>query len=141
MDSHAAAYWSETVFFFSSLMRELPPTATTAILLAMGIFQVFFTSSRHRQRHHGFLYVEAVFGLVVDDRARAVNHLVRHLQVAVGRHAVHVRAAGLCQVHLALVGDPRAVRLDERLALLLAGRRHQRPPRLRVHHVGVLEGL
>src|SRR5713226_5993674 len=84
IDSAAAAYWSGTLRCWPSLISELPPTATTAVWLTE------VPSSRHRQRHHGLLHVQAILGLVVYHRIGPVDHLVGNFQVAVSRQAVHI---------------------------------------------------
>jgi hypothetical protein len=46
--------------------------------------------SRHSKRHHRLLRVQPILRLVIHHRVHPINHLVRNLQVPVGRQAVHV---------------------------------------------------
>src|ERR1039457_5603471 len=59
--SLAAMYWSRTDWWYLSLIRELPPIATTAMRLSMWVSLPL----AHRQRHDRLLGVQAVLGLVV----------------------------------------------------------------------------
>src|SRR5438270_585210 len=62
--------------------------------------------STHGEGHNRLRRMEPIFGLVIDNRLRAVNHRVRDLVASVGGQAVHVDGVRLRQTHAPLVADP-----------------------------------
>src|SRR5579871_2685873 len=108
-------YWSRTDSWTVSLIRELPPMATTAVRGSIAC------SSAHRQGHDGLLAVETVLCLVVDDRLRTVDDRVRHFGVPVGRQRVHEDRIVVGRLHVDLVGHPGGVPVDQPRVLGLVG--------------------
>src|SRR5574338_648159 len=78
--SPRACIWSGMDMCWASLMRELPPMATTRIRFDMVVRPSGAAgpadASAHRQRHDRLLGVQPVLRLVVDDRPAAVDDLV-----------------------------------------------------------------
>ena len=74
----------------------------------------------HRQGHQRLAGVHPVLGLVVDDRVRAVDDVVRDLRAAVGGQAVHVQGVWRRDRHAPRVADPVLVlrRLGQPLGLV-----------------------
>src|ERR1019366_1964590 len=135
--SLGAMYWPRPASWSLSLIRELPPIATTAMRLSMWVSLPL----AQRQRHDRLLGVQAVLGLVVDRRLRSVDHRVGDLDVPVGRQRVHedgVRPGG---GHPRLVGDPRLVGVNDLRARRLVRSGEHRPPALGVDDVRAAEAF
>src|SRR6266508_1440270 len=104
--SPAAMYWSRTVWWYRSLIRELPPMATTALRLAM-------ERSAHRECQNGLLAVQTILRLVVHGRLGTVDDRVRYLDVPIGRKWMHEDGVIVGHCHPAVVGDPVLVLVDD----------------------------
>src|SRR6266536_2525883 len=123
--SPAAMYWSRTVWWYRSLIRELPPMATTALRFAMGLLVSSSTlrlwADRRRAR-----------GSALPTRfARACSHL----DVSVGRQRMHEDGLLARHGHAPLVRDPVLVLIDDLGALGFVRGGEQRSPRLGVADV------
>src|SRR3989337_460666 len=84
--------------------------------------------------------MQAVFGFVESYRAWAIHHPVGDLDIAVSRQRVHVDRVRFGQGHLALIGDPMRVFLDDLGDLLRIWCVHHGAPGLGVDDVGVFKG-
>ena len=60
--------------------------------------------------------VQAVLGFVIDDRVRAVDDLIRNLDVSIGGQGVHIDGIFLGQLHAALIHNPTFVGILDALA-------------------------
>src|ERR1017187_2321640 len=77
----------------ASGFRAAPNLADTTLRL------VFDLKIRHGEGHDRLGRVQSIFGLLVDYRIRAVDHLVGHLVAAIGRQRVHVEHVGPGELH------------------------------------------
>src|SRR6266446_4856174 len=60
----------------------------------------------HRESHNCVLDVHTVLGLVINNRLRAVDYSIGHLEAPVGRQTMHIDRILFCQRHTALITDP-----------------------------------
>src|SRR5262249_7418073 len=95
----------------------------------------------HRERQEGLAGMQPVLGLLVNDRLRAIDHLVGNLVASVSREAVHVEGSGRGERHASRIAYPVPVggRLRQRLGL--ARESVEPTPRLGVHDVSSAERL
>src|ERR671916_124396 len=101
----------------STTLRQssCPSAARIALKNSFTLLGVLVGARAEQLDEQGLLGVEAVLGLVVDDRARAVEHGVGYLLAAVGRQAVHHQGPGAGGVEQGVVdlvrGEDRPAQL------------------------------
>src|SRR5215469_9593777 len=73
----------------------------------------------HRERQDGLTGMQPVLGFLINDRLRAIDHLVGNLVAAVSGKAVHVESSGRGERHASRIAYPVPVggRLRQRLGL------------------------
>ena len=87
-----------------------------------------------QEREQGLLRVQAVLGLIEDDRRGGVHDVVGDLVAAVCWEAMHEQSAAPCPVHQRPVDLIRRKDAQARLGLLFLAHRR---PHVRVHRIGV----
>src|SRR5512133_4084720 len=117
--SLAAWYWSSTVWCALSRISELPPIATTASLFFAILSPWLSICLGHRQRHDGFLSVQAILCFIEDDRVGTVHHFTGDLDIAVSRKRMHVDGILLGDLELGGIHDPVFIRILDLLAFRL----------------------
>jgi len=81
-----------TFWMHCGLARNKPAHKYSTNLVLMNDFKL--DAAAHRERHEGFLDVEAVLGFIVYDGVRAIDHTGGDFVTAIDRHAVHVDRGG-----------------------------------------------
>ena len=83
--------------------------------------------------------MHAVLGLIIHHGLRPVHDAVGDFDITIGGQRMHVDGIRFGESHLALIGDPVRVLLDDFCALIRVGSMNHGAPGLRVDNISILE--